>query len=77
MTNKKFPIVCPKCKSTNLREIAERIYQTLRYIYVGPDTVSYHQIDDDSENFGDACLQCDKCEYRYEDSVYAAFLECV
>ena len=77
MSEIQMPVVCPKCKSTDVREVSESIFQSMHYKYIDTKAIKYELTFDDSENFGDGYLQCDKCEYIYDQEVYDAWLEFV
>jgi predicted Zn-ribbon and HTH transcriptional regulator len=70
-----MPIVCPKCKSTELCEIADKVYQKLTYRYVGSEFVLYELKDEDNENFGNTYLKCGGCGFEYDQEIYEAWLE--
>jgi|tagenome__1003787_1003787.scaffolds.fasta_scaffold20338476_1 hypothetical protein len=75
MAEIKNPVTCPKCGCRDVCEIAEQVYQKHHYTYVGSKATTYKLTDDDSENFGDLGLECEKCGYAYSEDDYERWLD--
>ena len=69
-----MPTVCPECKSTDVCELSNHVYQTLHYKFVA-QVNDYEKAWDDSEDIGGSYLQCDSCGHIYNDEIYDAWLE--
>jgi hypothetical protein len=67
-----LPLICPKCKSTDVEEVAESV--TTRDFYAWDKVQSRYLFEtDDNENYGDVYIVCGSCGYRYSDEEYEAF----